>query len=77
MVLGAKADHGRLDIPKLLSVPLASLRVAGQRLKNLQRDGPLNAANIGPGLFRPGDALSHCGEASLRAAAPVSDHLKT
>src|SRR5580700_7529512 len=70
VVLGAKADHGRLDIPKLLSVALACLCVAGQRFENLQGDGPLDAANVGPGLFGPDDALSHCAGVVLPVAAP-------
>ena len=69
MILGAETDQGRLDIPKLLCVALARLGVAGQRFQDLQRDGPLNAADIGLGLFGPDNAFSHSGEVLFPAAA--------
>jgi hypothetical protein len=53
VVLGAKADQGRLDVPKLLCVPLTGQRVPGQRFEDLPGDGLLNAANVGLGLFGP------------------------
>ena len=36
VVLGAKAEYWRLDIPKLLGVALVGLRVARQRLEDLR-----------------------------------------
>ena len=70
MILGAETDQRRLDVPKLLCIALPSLGLAGQRLEDLQGNGLFNAADIGLGLFGPGEALSHYGGASLPVAAP-------
>jgi hypothetical protein len=69
VILGTEPDERRLDPPKLFRVACAVLGVARQRFEDLQGDGPLNAANVGFGLFGPDDALSDCAEVFLPAAA--------
>src|SRR5580692_677385 len=70
VVLGAKTHQRRLDIPKLLRVPLAGPGVAGQSFEDLQGNWLFNAANVGLGLLGPDDAPSHRGGVFFLGAAP-------
>lgn len=64
------AGSGAAPIPKLFRIALAGLDVARQRFEDLQRDGLLDRANVGPGLFGPDDALTHCAGIFSPVAAP-------
>src|ERR1035437_2780806 len=70
VVLGSQAHQGRLDIAKLLCVPLAGLGITRQRLEGLQGDGLLNAVNVWLGLLGPDDPPTHCVGVLLPATVP-------
>jgi len=51
VILRAEPDQRRLDSPKLFRVALAGLRVARQRLEDLQRHALLDGAHVRPSLL--------------------------
>ena len=58
-VLGAQPDHGRSYAFDLLGRAFSGENVAAQGLENLDGDGLLDNANVGPGLLGPDDAFGH------------------
>lgn len=69
MVLCPEADHGRRDALELPGIAFTTLQIAAQGLADLQRDGLLDAANVGLGLVRPDNSFGHRGR--LRFAAQL------
>ena len=60
VVLGTEADQRRGDTLELLGRAFTGEDVTAQRFENLDGNGLLDDANIGPGLVGPDDPLGHC-----------------
>ena len=59
VVAGEGPGLWRFENLNSLNVALSSSEKAGQSMKDAERDGLVDGAEVGPGFFGPGDHFGH------------------